>query len=122
MNEVATSKRRDPRFHIQPGTAAVEFEYAGPAGNAHRGDVIEISAAGLCFALDFDPGLEIGTLLVAVSVDIGSCLFDGDLRVSSTRAIDGSRVALGCLFYPASEADSERWMALIAGARVTRGG
>jgi hypothetical protein len=84
--------------------------------------MVDFSAAGLCFALDCDPGVGIGTLLVSVTVGFGSCLFEGDLRVTNTRPIVGSRLGFGCLFYPASDDDAGRWMALIAGAQAMRGG
>jgi hypothetical protein len=121
VHEGETSRRRDPRFRVQPGAASVEFDFEGPDGGTRRGDVVDLSAAGLSCALDSDPGIQIGTLLVAVCVDVGSCLLEGDLKVNSSRSID-SRVAFGCLFYPSSDEDSARWMALVAGARATHGG
>jgi hypothetical protein len=102
--------------------ASVEFEYeVAEEGHTRRGDVVEISAAGLSFVLDSDAALEVGVLLVGVRIDVLSCLFDGDLRVRGSNALDGSRVVHGCLFYPATDEDTGKWVALIAGARATRG-
>jgi hypothetical protein len=115
------SSRRDPRYPLQPGIASVTLDGGDPAGPPLRGDVIELSAAGLRFVLHSGCDIASGTLLRGVRVEIGSCPFDGDLRVSSAVPVDGARVALGCLFYPSSAGDTARWMALIAGARVTRG-
>lgn len=87
--------------------AFVEFDYPQPAGKRRRLSLLDLSTAGLCFALPFYglSGIELSTHLLDVIVRIGGCEIEGELLVSHVTRESDERILCGGRFYPATESD-----------------
>ncbi len=87
--------------------AFVEFDYPQPTGKRRRLSLIDLSTAGLCFALPFYglSGIELSTHLIDVVVRVGSCEIEGELLVSHVTRESDERILCGGRFYPATESD-----------------
>lgn len=110
------STRRDTRHLVRPGTCFVALEPPEPNKARSWVALIQMSVCGLSFELDGDaPEIVSGQCLEGLTVRIGQCLVQGDALVRSTASRGASGLEVGCLFYPASPDDQERWMAVIAG-------
>lgn len=87
--------------------AFVEFDYPQPTGKRRRLSLIDLSTAGICFALPFYglSGIELSTHLLDVIVRIGGCEIEGELLVSHVTRESDERILCGGRFYPATESD-----------------
>ena len=87
--------------------AFVEFDYPQPMGRRRRLSLLDVSTAGLCFALPFYglSGIELSTHLFDVVVRIGGCEIAGELLVSHVTRESDVRILCGGRFYPATESD-----------------
>ena len=121
MSRQSLPSRRDPRHSLRPGVGFVEFGTGGSGSRDRRADLTWISVAGLTFEADGDPDIEPGTLLEAVTVCVGECEVEGELSVKSVRRVNESRVETGCLFYPSSHAEAEKWSTVVAVIQATCG-
>ena len=115
MSDHPPTTRRDPRYSVRPGVGFVEFEINDSGDNCRRADLTSVSAAGLTFEMDSDPGIKEGTLLQAATVLIGECEVEGDLAVRYIRRVNKSRIETGCVFYPSTHPGAEKWSAVVAG-------
>ena len=121
MIQKTSSKRRDPRFALPAGAGFVEFE-AGEFGNGrHRADLVEVSVAGVMLEFEAGPSFGTGTILPNVTVSIGECVIEGELFVKHSESIPESKLQVGCLFYPSSQLEEEKWSAALAGLQAARG-
>ena len=95
--------------------AFVEFDYPQPTGKRRRLSLIDLSTAGLCFALPFYglSGIELSTHLIDVVVRVGSCEIEGELLVSHVTRESDERILCGGRFYPATEIDQLQMMKAI---------
>ena len=84
------------------------------SSETRRVELTEVSVAGLAFAADDGPVIEIGSVLKGAIVCLGGSKVTGDLQIKGIRAEDGARVFIGCMFYAASPADETEW-AVLAG-------
>ncbi len=96
--------------------AFVEFDYPQPTGKRRRLSLIDLSTAGLCFALPFYglSGIELSTHLLDVIVRIGGCEIGGELLVSHVTRESDERILCGGRFYPATESDQLQMTKAIA--------
>lgn len=87
--------------------AFVEFDYPQPTGKRRRLSLLDLSTAGLCFALPFYglSGIELSTHLLDVIVRIGGCEIEGELLVSHVTRESDERILCGGRFYPATGSD-----------------
>ncbi len=97
--------------------AFVEFDYPQPTGKRRRLSLLDLSTAGLCFALPFYglSGIELSTHLIDVIVRIGGCQIEGELLVSHVTRESDERILCGGRFYPATEIDRFQMNKAIAG-------
>jgi hypothetical protein len=121
MAQKAPSTRRDPRFALPGGVGFVEFECGGSDEGRLRADLVDVSVAGVTFHLDAGPSIEKGAILSNVSAHLGDCVVEGELLVKHREPVGRSRLEVGCLFYPSSQLDEEKWSAVIAGLQAAKG-
>jgi len=121
MTQKTASKRRDPRLALPSGAGFVNFE-AGEIGDGrYRAELVEVSVAGMTLEFEAGPSFETGTILPNATVSIGECVVEGELFVKHSESIHDSRLEVGCLFYPSSQLDEEKWSAALAGLQAARG-
>ena len=99
----------------------MEFDVDGVDGGRHRADLVEVSVSGLTFELDAERDIEKGAILPRASAHIGDCVVEGELLVKHCQRIGTSRLEVGCLFYPASQLDEEKWSSVLAGLQAAKG-
>jgi len=92
----------------------VEFEVKDSGNDCRRADLTSVSVVGLTFEMDSDPGIKEDTLLQATTVLVGECEVEGDLAVKYIRRVTKSRIETGCVFYPSTHGDAEKWSAVVA--------
>jgi len=87
--------------------AFVEFHYPQPTGKRRRLSLLDMSRAGLCFALPFYglSGIDLSTHILDVLVRIGGCEIEGELLVSHVTRQSEERILCGGRFHPATGAD-----------------
>jgi hypothetical protein len=115
--------RRDERHHLSPDLKArVEFDY--PAGKRWRLQLVDLSVAGLAFALDRgQPRMECGSHLSDVLVHVGEAEMSGNLVILHVTRENEARTVCGALFHPSSPEDEARLKRVIesfAGAPLER--
>jgi len=95
--------RRDDRHSVSPSlNGRVEFEF--PAGRRWRLDLVDLSVAGLAFALDNGcPQMECGSRLSEVVVHVADAEIPGDLLILHVTRDAERRTICGALFHPATE-------------------
>ena len=98
----------------------VEFDYPQPAGKRRRLTLLDLSSAGVCFALPFYglSGIESSTNLVDVLIRLGGCEIEGEMVVSHVTRESDERVLCGGRFYPATDHDRLSMIKAIAGLEV----
>ena len=106
---VTKSSNRMEDRHLIPRAerAYVEFDYPQPTGKRRRLSLLDMSSAGICFALPFYglSGIDLTTHLIDVLVRIGGCEISGELQVSHVTRESDERILCGGRFYPASKND-----------------
>jgi len=113
-----TSNRLEERISVPRAERAfVEFDYPQPTGKRRRLSLLDMSHAGLCFALPFYglSGIDLSTHLIDVLVRIGGCEISGELFVSHVTRESEERVLCGGRFYPATKTDCLQLTKAIAG-------
>ena len=109
--------RRDER-HTLPRELNARIEFDFPAGKRWRLDLLDLSIAGLAFALDQGrPLMEAGSRLSDVRVHVGDDVVDGDLVVLHVTRDAERRTICGALFHPSSQDQADRMHRVIE--RVT---
>jgi hypothetical protein len=102
------SDRLETRLAVPRAQRAfVEFDYPQPMGKRRRLSLLDLSNAGLCFALPFYglSEIELSTHLIGVVVRLGGCWIEGELLVSHVTRESDERILCGGRFYPATESD-----------------
>ena len=119
MQTPAPHTRRDERLRMSPDLKArVEFDF--PAGKRWRLQIVDLSVAGLAFALDQGrPQMEGGSRLSDVQVHVGDTELCGDLVVLHVTRDADSRTVCGALFHPSSEDQQIRLKQIIEGVGAT---
>jgi len=120
MAQKMTSMRRDPRLALPAGAGHVDFEAGDSGVGQHRAELVEASVAGMTLELDAGPSFDSGEILRNAAVHIGECVVEGELFVKHTESVHESRLEVGCLFYPSSQLDEEKWSAVLAGLQAAR--
>jgi len=92
-----------PRFE----RAFVEFEYPQPMGKRRRLSLLDMSRAGICFALPFYglPNLEVGAELTEVVIRVGGSEIEGTLFISHLTRESEERILCGGKFTARSGID-----------------
>jgi len=121
MAQKAPCTRRDPRIALPEGAGFVEFEPGGSGDGRLRADLVEVSVAGVTFKLDAGPSIEKGAILSNTSAHVGDCVVEGELLVKHSTPAGNSGLEVGCLFYPSSQLDEEKWSAVLAGLQAAKG-
>lgn len=114
-------KRLEDRYAVPRAERAfVEFDYPQPMGKRRRLSLLDLSSAGVCFALPFYglSGIGLATNLIDVVIRVGSCEIEGEILVSHVTRESDERVLCGGRFYPATEHDRLHMMKAIAGLSV----
>ena len=101
--------RRDSRHQFPASKTSIEIGVT----SACPPELGNVSAAGLAFFVGKDAGIQVGAEFQGVIVNLAACQIRGDLIVRNVSATDGPRVVCGCLFYPATPAETERWMVVV---------
>jgi len=99
----------------------VEFESGGTGDRRLRGDLVDVSVAGVTFHLVAGPSIEKGAILSNASAHVGDCVVEGELLVKHSMPSGRSSLEVGCLFYPSSQLNEEKWSAVLAGLQAARG-
>ena len=110
--------RQEERLAVpRPERGFVEFDFPQPFGKRRRLTLLDLSAAGLCFALPFYgfSKLTVSTHLADVIVSIGGCEIEGEMVVLHVTRESEERVICGGRFYPATEHDRLQLSKAIAG-------
>ena len=115
MTTAAVEQRRDPRYSIKADGAFAEFDDPVLPETHWSGRLVGLSAAGITVELDARPEMESSAILRGVTLQIGSCRISGSILIKNLRPLEPAGVQIGGLFYPGSEMESSRLMALIAG-------
>jgi hypothetical protein len=104
----STPSRRDDRHSVAPRLQGrVEFDF--PAGKRWRLELVDLSVAGLAFALEQGrPQMECGSKLSDVKVHVGDLEVDGDLMILHVTKDAARRTICGALFHPATEEHVDR--------------
>ena len=121
MAQKAPSTRRDPRIALPDGVGFVEFTSGGPDDRRLRADLVAVSVSGVTLEMDSGPSFENGAIFHNASAHVGDCVVEGELLVKHSEPVDASRLEVGCLFYPSSQLDEEKWSAVLAGLQAARG-
>jgi len=100
---------------LKANYAFVEFDDPAQPDTHWRGRLVGLSAAGIMLEIDSAPELEAGSILSGVTLQVGNCRIAGSIASKNLRPLDGAGLQIGGLFYPGSEMESSRLMALIAG-------
>jgi hypothetical protein len=103
-----TADRNEDRIAVPRAEPAfVEFDYPQPTGKRRRLSLLDMSNAGLCFALPFYglSGIDLSTHILDVLVRIGGCEIEGELLVSHVTRESEERILCGGRFHPATETD-----------------
>jgi len=100
--------RRDERHALSTRlNARVEFDF--PAGKRWRLDLVDLSIAGLAFALDQGrPLMECGSQLSEVQLHIDGEEISGNLAVLHVSRDAEQRAICGALFHPSSQDQADR--------------
>ena len=117
---VRTATRRKQQRHWirRHGESCVEFKHPGPNGRPYRLPLVNVSIAGISFALDGHDDLaliEPGTRVEGASIHIETCELRGDLVMMHITPGTDQRGMCGALFYPASDSDLIKLRSVIAG-------
>lgn len=118
MTNSAVEQRRDPRYNLNSDYALFEFDDPARPEIRWSGRLVSLSAAGICLEIDGLPELESVAVLPDVTLQIGNCRIAGNIAIKNVRALDGDRLQIGGLFYPGSEMEMSKLMALIAGRQA----
>jgi hypothetical protein len=113
------TRRKQRRYSIERDrNAIVAFEYPCPSGRPYRLPLLNVSKAGLSFALDDRDELttlDPGTRIEDVVVRIGDCEIDGEMVLMHLTPDDQSKALCGALFFPSSDDDLIKLRSLVAG-------
>jgi hypothetical protein len=115
MSSSRNENRRDPRYSFKPGHAQAEFDDPFDPDRRWCAELLGLSPAGVSVRLDAAVRLQPDTALPAAVLQIGECVLHGSIVVKNVVAIDDATTAIGGLFYPRTEIDAAKLMALIAG-------
>jgi len=116
-----TASRMEERISVPPTERAfVEFDYPQPSGKRRRLSLLDMSSAGLCFALPFYglAGVDLSTHIIDVVVRIGDREIEGELLVSHVTRHSEERILCGGRFYPATKTDCLQLTKAIAGLEL----
>ena len=109
VNSRAPTQQRLETRHAVPRAecAYVEFDYPQSTDRRRRLSLLDLSSAGVCFALPFYglSGFSCATNLVGVIVRVRGRAIDGELVVAHVTRESNSRVRCGARFYPSTESD-----------------
>ena len=109
-------RRRDRRLGVSRAYAAyVEFDHPQPNGYSWRLTLLDISVAGVSFALAEDlDGIEVGSAIADACVRLEEHEFRGDLVVMRVTPVPELPTVCGALVYPADEDELEKLKNAIA--------
>ncbi len=110
-------KRLEPRHAVPRAECAyVEFDYPQSTDRRRRLSLLDLSSAGVCFALPFYglSGFSSATNLVDVIVRVRGRAIDGELVVAHVTRESNSRIRCGARFYPFTESDRLQLVRAIA--------
>ena len=122
MSSTVAHRRRDRRLGVSRAYAAyIEFDYPQPHGHRWRLTLLDISVAGLSFALAEDlDGIEVGSTISNVAVRVEDHEFRGDLVVMRVTPVAELPTVCGALIYPATEEELEKLKNAIAWIEAAR--
>lgn len=116
------NRRRQARYSIADDPEAfVEFPVPRAGGRTVRLPMVNLSAAGISFAVESDPDLvtlEVGTTIPRAVARVGTHRVRGELVVMHVTGGRDSRYVCGALLYPATNADLVELRGLIAELEV----
>ena len=99
----------------------IELEHPRPRGHRYRFPLHDVSLSGLSFELnEMLPGVEEGSSLDGVVVQVGACVLHGDLLVMHVTPEMSPGAICGALFYPATDEDLIKLKSLVAGLQAAR--
>jgi hypothetical protein len=110
--------RRKQRRHSAGGSdrAWVELAIAGKQDAPVRLPIVDISVAGLSFAVDGSPvALENGSEIPDVRIKLAGCEIRGELVVMHVTGRDDGQTVCGALFYAATDGDLLKLRSAVAG-------
>ena len=114
INSVA-EKRRDSRYNLKHGCAFAEFDDPQDEDVRSSGLLLCLSPAGVAVELATPVEFPQETVLQNVVLHVGECRLAGSIAVVNSVRIDDFRSSFGGLFYPQTDLDATKLMAMIAG-------
>ena len=116
------NRRKQARYSLSHDSQAfVEFDLPRAGGRTVRLPMVNLSAAGISFAVENDPELvqlEAGTTIPRAVARVGTHRVRGELVVMHVTGGSDSRYVCGALLYPATNADLVELRGLIAELEV----
>lgn len=98
----------------------MDFRAGPPESRPYRADLVAVSVSGLTLEMDSGTSFEIGAVFPRATIHVGACVVEGELLVKHSEMTRHARVELGCLFYPSSELDEEKWSAAVEGLQAAK--
>jgi len=117
MGSLQATHRRDSRYPISRGKTSIDLGSAG----SETAEIANVSVAGLSMLVDRDEEIAVGQGYPDSVLHIGPCSVRGEILVTNVNPFGRTSQMYGCLFYPATLADTERWMIIISSAEAMVG-
>lgn len=109
MSSPHAKYRRDSRHQFPRGRTSINL--GGPGQT--RAEIANVSAAGIAMIVSRDAGVVVGAQYPAAVLSFGACSVRGEIVVRNVKPFGVTSELCGCLFYPASPAETERWMVIV---------
>lgn len=113
-------RRKARRF---PVTAAqnvwVEFDHPSEVGRPHRLPLVDISVAGISFAVtDELPPMDSGASLPGIVIHVEGCDIRGEMLILHVTPVSGHGTVCGALFYPADDTELLKLKSVVSGIQA----
>lgn len=109
MCPVHASYRRDARHQFPRGKTSIELG----RGLRKPAEIANVSAAGIAMIVSREAEVVVGSEYPQAVLRLGACSIRGEIVVRNVKPHGATSVVCGCLFYPASPTDTERWMVVV---------
>jgi hypothetical protein len=117
MGSLQATHRRDSRYPFSRGKTSIDLGSTS-SGTA---EIANVSVAGLAMITKRDEEIAVGQGYPDAVLHIGPCTVRGEIMVTNVNPSGRAAQVYGCLFYPATLADTERWMIVLSSAEAMVG-
>jgi hypothetical protein len=114
MPRIIKNRREEARYGL-PRDLGAEVEIDGTDGAHHCLPLAEISVGGFAFLVpERLPGIAAGAMLNNAVIRVGRLEIRGNLEVLHVSRSSGSEYKCGAQYYPATDADRNELISLVA--------